>query len=185
MPTFSARSTPLPSPTDTCPNSPMSSLRHHPNYYLPGGDLYIQVATTLFRIHSYFLVRESFIWQQFLRGTTRGRTQNSPIQLIHELPSPTSTTPDTFPDFLWVFYNPLYFNYDAPSQLWFNIMSYAVLWGMDNVCDLVYHELDRIVDHHHTTATGWLTLHADDNSDIPDGSDPNPVATIDTWNLSE
>ena len=31
--------------------------RHH-QYYLPGGDLYIQVEKILFRVHSYFFTRE-------------------------------------------------------------------------------------------------------------------------------
>ena len=53
MPTFSARSTPIPSPTDTRPNSPTSSLLRHPNCYLPGGDLFIQIDDTLFRIPSF------------------------------------------------------------------------------------------------------------------------------------
>jgi hypothetical protein len=161
--------TPLPSPTDTRPNSPISNLRRHPNYYLPGGDLYIQVNDTLFRIHSYFFIRESFVWRGFFqqnRQNTRGRDLHNPIRLIGDLPVPLLTTSDTFADFLWVFYNPLYSLYRAPSQIWLNIMSYAIIWGMDNVCDLVYRELDRIVDHRRTTSTGWLTMHAADDEDL-------------------
>jgi hypothetical protein len=154
--------TPLPSPTDTRPNSPFSNLHRNRHYYLPGGDLYILVDNTLFRIHSYFLIRESFLWRHFLRGTTTGQTQRNPIRLTDELPVPVSTTPNTFADLLWVFYNPLYSVYLAPSTTWFNILSYAIIWGMDDICDLVYRELSRIVDHHLTTSTGWLTVHAED-----------------------
>ena len=83
--------------------------------------------------------------------------------LIDELPTPTITTSDTFAAFLWIFYNPLYSIYRAPPEFWFDILSFAVMWGMDNVCDLAYRELDRIVDHHLTTSTRWLTMHADGN----------------------
>ena len=157
--------TPLPSPTDTRPNSPFSNIYRSRHYYLPGGDLYVQVDNTLFRIHSYFLIRESFIWQSFLRGNTMGWTPRNPIQLVDTLPIPLSTTPDTFADFLWIFYNPLYSIYQAPSEVWFNILPYAITWGMDNLCDLVYRELSRIVDHHHTTSTGWLTMHPEEEEE--------------------
>jgi len=157
--------TPLPSPTNTRPNSPFSNLQRSFHYYLPGGDLYIQVSNTLFRVHSYFLIRESVIWQHFLRHNTRGRLQRHPIMLVDELPTPTITSSDTFTAFLWIFYNPLYSIYRAPPTFWFDILSFAVMWGMENVCDLAYRELDRIVDHHLTTSTRWLTMHADEDLD--------------------
>jgi len=157
--------TPLPSPTDTRPNSPFSNLDRSLHYYLPGGDLYVQIDNTLFRIHSYFLIRESFIWRHLLRGNTIGRTQRDPVILRDTLPIPSFTTPDTFAEFLWIFYNPMYSVYQAPSETWFTILSYAITWGMDNICDLVYRELSRSVDNHLTTSTGWLTMHADDELD--------------------
>ena len=56
--------------TRTRPSSPVLALHNHPIYYFPGGDLFIRITSTLFRIHSYFLTRELRHWRNFLATTT-------------------------------------------------------------------------------------------------------------------
>src|SRR5271154_4501382 len=85
--------------------------------------------------------------------------------MSHEVLRYVTTSSDTFTAFLWIFYNPLYSIYRAPPTFWFDILSFAVMWGMENVCDLAYRELDQIVDHPLTTSTRWLTMHTDEDLD--------------------
>ena len=177
MPTFTARSTPKLSPTVTCPNSPISNLCHHPNYYLPGGDLYIQIDDTLFCIHSYFLIRESSRWLHLLRNTTQGRHTHNPIVLSHEFNISPPSTPRTFALFLWVFYNPYYCVYDVSIPTWWTIEVYAIYFGMRNILDLIDRELRRL--EYQRSSTPWGTLSR------LDGSDPTTDTTDDTWELSE
>jgi len=177
MPTFTARSTPEPSETDTRPNSPISNLRRHPNYYLPGGDLYIQVVDTLFRVHSYFFIRESMLWQHILRNTTQGLRVHDPIILHHEFEITPFPTADSFAQLLWVFYNPYYYVYDVSVATWWTIENYASHFGMRYVLDLVHRELQRIVRRRPRSLTPWLSL-----------SQATPTTDEDeeeTWNLSE
>ena len=87
MPTFTARSTPESSPIKTCPNSPISNLRHHPNYYLPGGDLFIQIDDALFCVHSYFFIRESSRWLHFLRTSPKDVSYTTLSSSPSSLPS--------------------------------------------------------------------------------------------------
>ena len=44
--------------TDSNQHQFLPLTRHH-QYYLPGGDLYLQVENVLFQVHSYFFTRES------------------------------------------------------------------------------------------------------------------------------
>ena len=182
MPSFSARSvspTPSPSPPiPTRPNSPLSNLTRHPNFYLPGGDLFIQIDTTLFAVHQYFFIRESSRWLHFLRNTTRGRTAREPIILIDEFSISPLPTVDDFATFLWVFYN-LYYSYrDVPVRTWWTIEVYASYFQMRNVLDLVFRELNIIVQNHRASSTNWLSLSRLDGSNNPD-DDEVP------WNSSE
>src|SRR5271163_2665926 len=63
---------PLPT-SDTRPNSPSPIIETHIDYYLPGGDLFIQVDTTIFHVHSYFFNRESQDCRNLIEHTVRGR----------------------------------------------------------------------------------------------------------------
>ena len=184
MPTFSARSTPIPSPTDTRPNSPTSNLLRHPNYYLPGGDLFIRVEDTLFRVHSYFFVRESSRWLSLLRNTDQGRTPHTPIVLSDEFSINPPATPRTFALLLWIFYNPYYYVFDVSIETLWDIEVYAGYFQMQNVLDLIDRELHRLIRVHRRqqTHTPWHTL-----STIVDTNSPTTTAGIvdEVWETSE
>lgn len=64
----------------------------------------IQVEKTLFRIHSYFFIRDSVKFNKLLQpsataGHLREGSQSNPIVVPDILP-------EDFATFLWVFYNP-------------------------------------------------------------------------------
>jgi len=183
MPTFTARSTPEPSSIPTRPNSPISNLRRHPNYYLPGGDLFIQIDDTMFRVHSYFFIRESSLWLYLLRTITRGRTLHDPIILSTEFHITPTPTPQTFAQFLWIFYNPYYGVYDVSISTWWNIEVYAACWTMNNILDLVDRELHRLIQlhRHQLSTTPWHTLSSVNNIN----TFTTPGDTEETWTVSE
>src|SRR5271155_2022952 len=106
------------SSSTTRPNSPNLPIHNHIEYYLPGGDLFILVDNTLFRIHSYFFRRESQNWRNLLGTTTTGRMADAPLILNDEFPLCPPATPSLFTNFLWVFYNPRYSIYEASSATW-------------------------------------------------------------------
>src|SRR5271163_5265941 len=62
----------------------------HSTYYLTGGDLFIQVQRILFRIHSYFLFRESHHFQRLLAPSPHdppsniGKSITCPLVLMSE-----------------------------------------------------------------------------------------------------
>jgi hypothetical protein len=130
--------------TDTRPNSPTPVIRNHPDYYLPGGDLFIKVDNTLFRVHLYFFTRESDLWRNLLGSTTQGRTANHPIDLVQQLNCYPTPTADTFANFLWVFYNPRYSIYNATQEVWEKIHDHAVGWHFREIERLSWREIDRI-----------------------------------------
>ena len=140
--------------TDTRPNSPIPVIRNHSIYYLPGGDLFIQVDSTLFRVHRYFFVRESDFWRNFLGSTTQGRTANDPITLpCNPIPSV-----EEFACLLWVFYNPRYSIYKTSEENWITIHELALCWRFEEVQRLCWRELERINDEQMEEYIRWYNL---------------------------
>jgi hypothetical protein len=133
-----------PMSTDTRPNSPTPVIRNHSDYYLPGGDLFIQVDEILFRVHLHFFTRESDLWRNLLGSTTRGRTANNPIDLVNQMPSISTLTAETFANFLWVFYNPRYSLYETTEEVWKTIFDQALCWNFQEVERLCWRELSKI-----------------------------------------
>ena len=132
-------------PTDTRPNSPTPVIRNHRTYYLPGGDLFVQVDSTLFRVHSYFFTRESNLWRNLLGTTARGQTANNPIDLVQQMPSIPTSTAETFANFLWVFYNPQYSIYDGiEEETWHTIHDHALCWQFEEITQLCWREIHKL-----------------------------------------
>ena len=154
------------SSSDTRPNSPTLIIRNHIDYYIPGGDLFILIDGTLFRIHSYFFRCKSRDWQNLLGSTTRGHNANTPIVLNEEFALYPPATPTLFAQFLWVFYNPRYTIYEASEEMWCRIQSYAIQWDMEQVQDCAYRELDKFfmdnfLSNYLYSATTWNPLFID------------------------
>ncbi|KAF5355475.1 hypothetical protein D9758_006332 [Tetrapyrgos nigripes] len=120
-------------------DGPIHPLRRSIKYHIPGGDLYVVVDDTQFRIHSYFFTRESSKFKNALSQTTLNGTLGSssatPL-FIH------NTTAAHFEEFLWVFYNESYSIYDAPVATWARILRFANRWDFPAVRELAIRELE-------------------------------------------
>jgi hypothetical protein len=117
-------------------NSSTNNPPHHSQYYITGADLIVcvcefpikyhvvalseagsqQVEDTLFRIHRYFLTRDSAYFRRQLPhpspgDSLKGSSDNNPLVL-------ENTLKVDFERFLWVFYNPYVFvhNFLASSN---------------------------------------------------------------------
>ena len=107
-------------------------LTRHPTYYLPEGDLFIIVQQTQFRIHSYFLLRESIHFQRLLNpfsysiSTAPGISAARPLIL-------TDITSRNLAIFLWVFYTPRFGHYQHSLHNWLIIHTYAIQWGFPTI----------------------------------------------------
>ena len=115
--------------------------RHH-QYYLPGGDLFILIDNTLFRVHKYFFERESktFFTQPYMdpnADVPLGDYGFHPI-IIHDVEIAE------FEQFLWVFYNPRLSIYENTTENWLHITRLATLWGFEEVLVLALRERHKI-----------------------------------------
>ncbi|KAF5316879.1 hypothetical protein D9611_003697 [Ephemerocybe angulata] len=120
----------------------MKCLEHHPQYYLVGGDLFLLIGTTVFRIHSYFFKREAknfytkLIDPAFIGDEKRGTTEDTAIII-------ETATVEEFEHFLWVFYNPRYDVYEADIRVWFTILRLAHEWDFPEVTRFALREVKR------------------------------------------
>lgn len=119
-------------------------LRHHPEYYLTGGDLLIQIEDTVFRVHSHFFRREAkkFYPKQLDPGyeadDKRGLSEDKAVVIESSV-----ATVDEFAQLLWVFYNPLYNIYEADITTWFTILRLAYIWEFPEVTRFALQEVRR------------------------------------------
>lgn len=114
--------------------------RRHREYYIDGGDIVFLVENVLFRVHSYFFQRESPVFRkQFAGFAARERPGGSdadPCAL-------EGVTVDDFTRFLWVFYNPEYSIYNAPTEDWAAILGLAHHWQFSEVKALAIREMEK------------------------------------------
>ena len=86
-------------------------------YYLPGGDLYILIDDTMFRVHRYFLTRDSDTIRckleaaELNKDAPTGATRTDPICLHDKF-----TNAQTFSLILSIIYNPRYNLYDGYTR---------------------------------------------------------------------
>ncbi|TFK21222.1 hypothetical protein FA15DRAFT_758867 [Coprinopsis marcescibilis] len=113
-------------------DSKMKFIKHHSEYYLQGGDLYIMIDTTMFKIHSHFFSREARNFDANVadanssHATKQGTTENTAIIV-------ENATIREFEKFLWVFYNPIYDSYQTDLADWFSILRLAHEWEFPSV----------------------------------------------------
>ena len=118
-------------------------------YYLPGGDLYILIGNTMFRVHHYFLTRDSGTIHCKLeaaeldKDAPTGATRTDPICLHDEF-----TNARTFSLILSIIYNPQYNLYNGYTRCdWFNILYVAVSWEFKEIQRLAMQQIE-IIDNH-------------------------------------
>ncbi|KAI9441493.1 hypothetical protein H4582DRAFT_1388249 [Lactarius indigo] len=115
----------------------------HKDYYIHGGDAVFNVENTLFRVHRYFLTRDSSWFRDRLPypappgETTKGSSDNLPLVL-------EDISKIEFERFLWVFYNPKYSLYDANIEEWTSILKLAHTWQFIEVKELAIRGLESL-----------------------------------------
>lgn len=128
----------LPDPTMNQPT--LQRYRRHREYYIDGGDIVFLVENVLFRVHSYFFERESPVFRKQLAGyNSRERPGGSDADPCFL----DGVTVDDFVRFLWVFYNPLYSLYEAPTEDWAAILGLAHHWQFSQVKALAIREMEK------------------------------------------
>jgi len=101
------------------------------------------VEDTLFRIHRYFLRRESTHFRNKIPhpsppgDSLEGSSDNHPLIL-------EDASKVDFERFLWVFYNPKYSLYDASVEEWTSILKLAHQWNFVEVKALAIRELENL-----------------------------------------
>ncbi|KAJ3537334.1 hypothetical protein NMY22_g5638 [Coprinellus aureogranulatus] len=124
-------------------------------YHIDGGDLWIIIDTTHFRVHSSFFVKGTSFFTSFLDPGQKldqnalpgvGRSENAIIIRI--------ATIKEFERFCWVFYNDKFDDYsEATVEEWFTILRLAHTWGFEIVKAMALryikqkeHEIPNVVD---------------------------------------
>jgi len=101
----------------------------HPKYYFPDGNLILKVEDALFRVHRFFLERDSAVFRDLALvppepgSEPEGLTDARPIAL-------DLITVADFEALLWFVYNPTYVEYDAPMATWLSILHLSDLWDI-------------------------------------------------------
>ncbi|KAI0050766.1 hypothetical protein FA95DRAFT_518802 [Auriscalpium vulgare] len=122
------------------PGSP-SGLTRDKRFFITSADLFIQVQRRLFRVHSYFLTRDSEYFRRIvpITGPDRAGTSEGDPLILDDV------DPESFQAFLWVFYNErrTLSIYDAPLKAWKRILELAHQWDFAKVRELATRELDK------------------------------------------
>ncbi|KAJ6511713.1 hypothetical protein DFH09DRAFT_1374387 [Mycena vulgaris] len=88
--------------------------------------LMFEVENVLFRVHEYFLHRDSPVLRDMMH-----------VQIADDGPEPIfhldGVKSKDFEHLLWLYYNPAVIVYDAPKTTWRAILSLADRWEMDNI----------------------------------------------------
>ncbi|KAH8829561.1 hypothetical protein DL96DRAFT_1598637 [Flagelloscypha sp. PMI_526] len=115
------------------------NLQRNPEYYLMGGDAHFLVGNQqFFRIHKYFFDRESSHWHNFFAKNPRAGTDESTAIVLDNI------HPRDFAAFCWVFYNPVYWLYEATQDQWIAILGLAHEWAFETVKQLAVRELAQL-----------------------------------------
>ncbi|KAJ7473518.1 hypothetical protein FB451DRAFT_1249449 [Mycena latifolia] len=103
---------------------PCSQSTH---YYLRDHHMLIfEVENVLFRVHEYFLHRDSPVLRDMM-----------PLEIAPNGPEPIfhldGVSSKDFEHLLWLYYNPAVTVYDAPTNTWRSILRLADRWEMENI----------------------------------------------------
>ncbi|KAI0001071.1 hypothetical protein BJV77DRAFT_259426 [Russula vinacea] len=118
-------------------------VTRHKVYFIHEADVTIRVENYMFRVHRYFLERESAYFRLRLDKSIHpdrdppGSSESNPLVL-------DEATSDAFACFLWVFYNRKYSVYHATPEQWSLILELAQKWGFKEVEQLCIRELQNL-----------------------------------------
>ncbi|KAF7342339.1 BTB domain-containing protein [Mycena venus] len=115
-----------------CSQSTHYWLRDH-------GMLIFEVENVLFRVHEYFLHRDSPVLRDMM-----------PLEIAPNGPEPIfhldGVRSKDFEQLLWLYYNPAVTTYDAPKTTWRAILKLADRWEMDNIKKIALGNLLKAAD---------------------------------------
>ncbi|KAF9047650.1 hypothetical protein BJ165DRAFT_1344170 [Panaeolus papilionaceus] len=138
-------------------------MRHHDEYFVKGGDFYLKCDDILFRVHSFFLHRDSAVFRKMIdtpacsSKPSCGKSESTPFEI-------KCATVEEFAKFCWVIYNKTYSIYDATPKQWLSILKIARKYEFDEATncairglldgetctmDLIKHFQELNVPHHH------------------------------------
>lgn len=158
------------------------SLTRHPEYYIPSADLCFLVGNIQFRVHRYFFERESAHYRRQLSlpvspGAQRqGTSDAEPLVLTAE-----DATPEQFEKFCWVFYNPRYSLYTAPTSSWATILTLAQKWSFPQVKALAIRYLELFPADPSaapSTPRRAISRYSSRQQEVPAGEYLDPVSKI-------
>ncbi|KAF8622943.1 hypothetical protein AX15_006619 [Amanita polypyramis BW_CC] len=124
------------------PVSDVKHLKHHLEYYLQDGNAHILVENTIFRIHSYFLTRESPIFRIYLEVPVGHKQERKGTSDSNALVLENVTT-EEFATFLWVFYDPKFVHSTTVGN-WTTILDLADRWKFSKVKTLAVGALEEL-----------------------------------------
>ncbi|KAI9511475.1 hypothetical protein F5148DRAFT_325776 [Russula earlei] len=131
----------MPGVTGTTKSTADTSLRHS-KYYIDGADLVLRVANTLFRVHRFFLTRDSKHFEDKLPHSfgkpPKHSLDDDPLVLDDDV------LEVDFERLLWVFYNPKYSIYNGSIDKWISILKLAHKWDFIEVKALAVRELQNL-----------------------------------------
>ncbi|KAK7042047.1 BTB domain-containing protein [Favolaschia claudopus] len=120
------------------PNCKPSSQSTH--YWIRDhGMLIFEAENVLFRVHEYFLHRDSPVLRDMM-----------PLEIAPNGPEPIfhldGVRSKDFEQLLWLYYNPAVTAYDAPKTTWRAILRLADRWEMENIKKIALGNLLKAVD---------------------------------------
>jgi len=121
----------------------VGQLQKHPEYYIRDGSATFVVERTLFRVHRFFLERESEFFRSFFSA---GGDSEDPKDGSDEKPFTLDVKSDDFARFCWVWYHRDY-SYSCGQQDWLVILSLATRWQFPEIRKLAIRELEKFTLH--------------------------------------
>jgi len=112
-----------------------------PTLYIPGGHLFLNAKGIIFKVHRYFLDRDS----EWLRAIDKERRLNddpypSGLSPLDALPLP-GISAKQFASMLWVTYNPNFGTHSTTIDEWNHILVAATLLECERIADLANFKL--------------------------------------------
>ncbi|KAF9445067.1 hypothetical protein P691DRAFT_806201 [Macrolepiota fuliginosa MF-IS2] len=93
--------------TESLRNRSLANHPLHKEYYIRTANFHIMARGTRFRVHSFFLTRDSAYWRNEIADQNVSEDGQRPLGSRFSSPFPIDEDPEDFAAFLWVFYNPL------------------------------------------------------------------------------
>ncbi|KAG1810552.1 uncharacterized protein BJ212DRAFT_1278788 [Suillus subaureus] len=116
----------------------VSRVQHHPEFYLPGGNITFLVENTLFRVHRFFFERESQVFIRKLAQAPQDGTSDDSAFRVEDV------TSDDFATLLWVWYSPMYRLDRKLSDNWLVILELSTRWQFLEMRKLAVEQLQNL-----------------------------------------